>query len=57
MYSSSSGQRKWKTKMDKLEKLELVKGGVTFEHVKFGYDDSDRIVIHDFSAKAKRDKK
>ena len=37
----------------KLEKLELVKGGVTFEHVKFGYDDSDRIVIHDFSAKAK----
>ena len=37
----------------KLEKLEPVKGGVTFEHVKFGYDDSDRIVIHDFSAKAK----
>ena len=36
----------------KLEKLDSVKGEVTFEHVKFGYEDSDRVIIHDFSAKA-----
>ncbi|MGM9522949.1 MAG: ABC transporter ATP-binding protein [Faecousia sp.] len=29
------------------------KGAVEFEHVRFGYEDSDKIVIHDFSAKAK----
>lgn len=28
-------------------------GYVEFEHVKFGYEDSDRTVIHDFSASAK----
>lgn len=33
--------------------LENVKGEVSFEHVKFGYKDSDKIVIHDFSAVAK----
>ncbi len=37
----------------KIEKLDNVKGEVTFEHVKFGYEDSDRIIIHDFSAEAK----
>lgn len=37
----------------KIEKLDNVKGEVTFEHVKFGYEDSGRIVIHDFSAEAK----
>lgn len=37
----------------KIEKLDNVKGEVTFEHVKFGYDDSDRIIINDFSAEAK----
>ncbi len=31
---------------------EHVKGDVEFEHVRFGYEDSDNIVIHDFSAKA-----
>ena len=31
--------------------LENVKGSVEFEHVKFGYND-DKIIIHDFSAKA-----
>lgn len=36
----------------KLDKLDSVKGEVTFEHVKFGYEDSDRVIIHDFSAKA-----
>ena len=29
------------------------KGAVEFDHVRFGYEDSDKIVIHDFSAKAK----
>lgn len=37
----------------KIEKLDNVKGNVTFEHVKFGYEDSDRIIINDFSAEAK----
>ena len=37
----------------KLEKLDSVKGEVTFEHVKFSYEDSDRVIIHDFSAEAK----
>ena len=37
----------------KIEKLDNVKGDVTFEHVKFGYEDSDRIIINDFSAEAK----
>ena len=35
----------------KIEKLENVKGEVTFEHVKFGYD-PEKVIIHDFSAKA-----
>lgn len=37
--------------------LENVKGDVEFEHVRFGYEDSDRIIIHDFSAKAKAGQK
>lgn len=37
----------------KTARLENVRGSVEFEHVKFGYEDSDRIVIHDFSAAAK----
>ena len=37
----------------KTQRLEKVKGRVEFEHVKFGYEDSDKIVIHDFSAAAK----
>lgn len=32
--------------------LDDVKGDVEFEHVRFGYEDSDAVVIHDFSAKA-----
>ncbi len=35
-----------------LDKLN-VKGNIEFEHVKFGYDDSDKLVIKDFSCKAK----
>lgn len=34
-----------------LEKTE-VKGSIEFDHVKFGYDDSDKLVIKDFSCKA-----
>lgn len=37
----------------KTKELSNVKGYVDFEHVKFGYEDSDRIVIHDFNASAK----
>lgn len=34
-------------------RLENVKGAVEFKHVRFGYEDSDRTIIHDFSAIAK----
>lgn len=37
----------------KTAKLENVRGNVEFEHVRFGYEDSDKIVIHDFSAVAR----
>lgn len=37
--------------------LENAKGEVEFEHVKFGYEDSDKVIIHDFSAKAKAGQK
>ena len=37
----------------KTEKLEKAEGYVDFEHVKFGYEDTDKVIIHDFSAKAK----
>lgn len=30
-----------------------VQGNVDFDHVRFGYEDTDKIVIHDFSAHAK----
>jgi ATP-binding cassette subfamily B protein len=42
---------------NKTEKLEQAKGNVEFEHVKFGYDGTDKIIIHDFSAKAKAGQK
>ena len=38
---------------NKTEKLDKAEGYVDFEHVKFGYEDTDKIIIHDFSAKAK----
>lgn len=37
---------------DKTKKLDNIKGEVEFKNVKFGYEDSDRVVIHNFSAKA-----
>ena len=37
----------------KLSDIGKVSGNVEFDHVKFGYEDSDKIVIHDFSASAK----
>jgi ATP-binding cassette subfamily B protein len=41
----------------KTEKLENVQGNVEFEHIKFGYDGTDKIIIHDFSATAKHGQK
>lgn len=38
---------------DKTTKLGQIEGTVEFDHVKFGYEDSDNIIIHDFSAQAK----
>ncbi|MDR0531887.1 MAG: ABC transporter ATP-binding protein/permease [Oscillospiraceae bacterium] len=37
--------------------LPPVQGNVTFEHVRFGYEDSDEIVIQDFSANVKAGQK
>ena len=37
----------------KTKSLNNVKGEVEFKHVKFGYEDSDKTIIHDFSAVAK----
>ncbi len=37
----------------KSRKLDQVKGTVEFDHVKFGYEDSDTTIIHDFSAAAR----
>lgn len=37
---------------DKTLRLEKARGHIEFDHVHFGYEDSDKTVIHDFSAKA-----
>lgn len=37
----------------KIETLKHPAGSVEFSHVRFGYEDSDRTIIHDFSAVAK----
>ena len=37
----------------KTKKLGKVQGYVEFRHVRFGYEDSDRVIIKDFSAEAK----
>lgn len=37
----------------KAKSIDKAKGYVDFSHVKFGYEDSDRTIIHDFSASAK----
>lgn len=37
----------------KTGKVEVARGQVEFDHVKFGYEDSNKTVIHDFSAVAK----
>ena len=38
---------------EKTAKIEKAEGYVDFEHVKFGYEDSDRIIIKDFSVNVK----
>lgn len=47
------GEEEMSDESDKTEKLDKAEGYVDFEHVKFGYEDTDKIIIHDFSAKAK----
>ena len=47
------GAEEMSDESDKTEKLGKAEGYVYFEHVKFGYEDTDKIIIHDFSAKAK----
>ena len=47
------GEEEMSDESDKTEKLGKAEGYVDFEHVKFGYEDTDKIIIHDFSAKAK----
>ena len=47
------GAEEMSNESDKTEKLGKAEGYVDFEHVKFGYEDTDKIIIHDFSAKAK----
>lgn len=47
------GAEEMSDESDKTEKLGKAEGYVNFEHVKFGYEDTDKIIIHDFSAKAK----
>lgn len=47
------GAEEMSDESDKTEKLGKAEGYVDFEHVKFGYEDTDKIIIHDFSAKAK----
>ena len=37
----------------KTKRLENIRGEVAFSHVRFGYEDTDKLVIHDFSAEAK----
>lgn len=38
---------------NKVQRMENVEGYVDFSHVKFGYEESERTIIHDFSASAK----
>ena len=47
------GAEEMSDESNKTEKLDKAEGYVDFEHVKFGYEDTDKIIIHDFSAKAK----
>lgn len=42
---------------NKTARIRNAKGNVEFSHVKFGYEDSDKIVIKDFSATAKSGQK
>lgn len=42
---------------DKIKSLPKILGNVDFSHVKFGYEDSDQIVINDFSAVARSGQK
>lgn len=43
------GAEEMSDESEKTAKIDNVKGEVVFDHVRFGYEDSDKIVIHDFS--------
>ena len=56
--SDSSRKRKWLTRAKKTKKLnDSIHGDVDFEHVSFGYEDSDITVIKDFSVSVKAGQK
>ena len=42
---------------DKITQLPQTKGEVIFSHVQFGYENTDKTIIHDFSAKAESGQK
>ena len=50
------GEEELSDESEKTAKLKNVKGNVTFEHIRFGYE-PDNIIIHDFSAKIKAGQK
>lgn len=50
------GEEELSDESDKRRELKVVKGNVTFDHVSFGYN-SDKLIIHDFSAKVKAGQK
>lgn len=45
-------EKEMEDESNKQKHIEEARGEVEFDHVRFGYEDSDRIVINDFSAKA-----
>lgn len=50
------GEKEMEDESHKLQQLERVHGDVTFDQVQFGYS-PDKIIIHDFSAQAKKGQK
>ncbi len=50
------GEKELEDESGKTNVLENVRGDIEFKNIKFGYDD-DKVIIHDFSAKAKAGQK
>ena len=57
VYLLSLGAEEMSNESDKTEKLGKAEGYVDFEHVKFGYEDTDKIIIHDFQPRQNRDRR